>query len=458
MKISGRMIRLSVTGLTAGAAIVLLLLGSGPPREASTSRANLRALLGKPGGGTLPALPPAVEEALRGFGTAAGLDEAPLRAALLTWMAADPEAACHFVFHELPAGLTLKLLPDLMAALAGQSDGRILQCLSGIRTQTELTEAWRLVIEGRMAKDGSDALELARTAPPGAKIAESYLGRVLQGKDAAGIQDLLKRGLPTEWVLRGLRDMELNGRQLTDVSALALYRGFDAHFGGQWKKTDLINFLKALPPSADLAETYREVFKTDTGQRLRPGDLRDIVFFTARRKPEEAARFLSALPEGYMGAAVRSMVQRSVLNDPRRNPEERGEMLKAVGRPESDQIVAGAKISDFEQTMCLVSVGNRKDGAAALTKFAGEPEFLENPDFAKSAMGSMKGILGSGATLTTLLEASASLTPEQRAQLVPAAAPLVLERQADWESLRRNTPEPSRPFLEELIRTAQKSE
>ena len=336
-------------------------------------------------------------------------DEAVLKNALLDWLSKDPIKACNFAFRELPVDLTLKFIPELMASLANFDDFTINECLKQIRTKTELTQCWQLVVKSRMLLSGENPLALALMAPPGASIASTYLSLTMKDITANSLHNLLQKGLPLDWLLPKGKSNLLG----SDFSSEILFQGIDKYLGGTWTKDALIRFMGATVGAKDAEVAFDEMFKKSGFQKIRIKDLGSYLRSSVEQGPESAGNFVNALPEGFLKSSVRGLLQSLALDSHNLNSERSRAFRDALGVPESSLMRVSAMLAEFDSSVATAVVQGT-DASKALNAVVASPDFESDPSVANSIVLTLNQLAGSKRAVEIMMQTVPQLSQEKR--------------------------------------------
>jgi hypothetical protein len=277
------------------------------------------------------------------------------------WLRTNPKAAMAFVFHELPAEVALKLIPELGEELARLPDQDVAAALSSVRTEREMRLAWQTVLGARLLDSPDAAVDLARLAPPLCEAGRNLVNRAAAG--AAGedqVLALVRAGAEKSWLFPSRATADFGPAW---ISKLKLASGQDflkklrAHYADQWTDSNTLQFASQLIGVAPDADELLRTVVAGTLQDKKVGDSRALVRNAALTSAEALMVILNSLPEGFRRRKLAQMAIQAASGAP---PPQREAVAAVLPQAESTSAQRAPLRTEIE----LKAIMEPKSGAA----------------------------------------------------------------------------------------------
>lgn len=284
---------------------------------------------------------------------------APNEGSLRLSVRTNPKAAMALLFHELDPDDCLRLLPAAISELAQHDDSVIIEALAQVRTKTELTQAWSLVVSARLARDPVSAVALAMEAPPLAGAASTFAKDAVEMHGVGVLERLLSKGMPIKWAATGLRNASI-------PSAMTVFDSLNKALGGKWSAAQSLEFLSHLPKSAeDAREVIGHIMSVGAFGAGTRAMYSQMAKEMAKENPEHLGIIVSQIPEGYL--------KRSLVNAAAKGATDKETLAAAGITPES----ATGVLEPVQQAAMLKVIRTRDGGKEALNWALGIADVAE---------------------------------------------------------------------------------
>lgn len=300
-----------------------------------------------------------------------------------------PREVMAMVFHELSVQDSLALLPMLAPDLAQLPDSVIQTALAEVRTQSELRLAWGEVMRCRIEQDLDSGLGLAKSAPHGADMESSFTALCLNSKGPEVLSELLRKGLPEEWALSGLKDVKVE-------RGLDLVRQLDQHKQGKWSFQDYLWLLRKLPDTAkDGVEIFRFLAESPAWRRTisaeRLGLLAGQISKVGLARQKE---LIASLPEGFAKGLVVQRIKEAVTDSKHFATAGNHKREETTAPAENAESVSAARNQILSEAQIKVAMAGEDDGKQALAWARSQTDEDVRGDALKSVMQALSSLRG----------------------------------------------------------------
>lgn len=397
---------------------------------------------------------PAKLRQLVATGRIAETPTAELAADLRRWLTTNPSEAMAFVFHDLPAELSLSIIPELGDALARLPDRDISCALASVRTEREMRLAWQAVLGARLNRSPESAIALARLAPPLSTAGRSLVDLAAVNGGASGIMALVHAGADKSWLFPSRATGHFGPEWLTKIriaSGRELLAALKKHYADQWTDRDTLQLASKLHGAApDAPEVLRSVVE-GTLLNMKPNNSHAFIWSMALSSPDALKIVLDAMPEGFRRRKLALMATQSLSTA---TPEQRNAVAAILPPAESTTARRAPRRNDIE----LKAIMEPQSGAAYQIAASAPQE--DRPAMLAHAA---KWFLMTGGTPTLIKSLSGLADPATNpAAYTEVARTLVSQRPdgldpQDLDALKTLTPEQS-AALHSAVKTQSGSE
>ncbi len=300
-----------------------------------------------------------------------------------------PREVMAMIFHQLSVQDSLALLPLLAPDLARLPDSVIQTALAEVRTQSELRLAWGDVARCRIEQDLDSGLRLALTAPHGADMESSFVALCLNSRGSAVFSELLRKGLPEEWALSGLKDAKVE-------RGLDLVRQLDQHKQGKWSFQDYLWLLRKLPDTAkDGVEIFRFLAESPAWRRTisaeRLGLLAGQISKVGLARQKE---LIASLPEGFAKGLVVQRIKAAETDSKHFATAGNHKREETTAAAENAESVSAARNQILSEAQIKVAMAGEDEGKQALAWARSQTDEDVRGDALKSVMQALSSLRG----------------------------------------------------------------